>query len=55
LDKVLLTDITGRTLLSQNVAQKNTKLSVKELPAGLYYLQLSGKGGNVIKKITIQH
>jgi len=55
LDKVLLTDITGRTLLSQQATQKNTKLSVKELPAGLYYLQLSGKGGTVIKKILVQH
>ncbi len=42
----------GQVLLQQRLDNTDTKVNVKILPAGLYYLTLKGKSGNMVKKFV---
>lgn len=52
---IQLIDVTGRIILSQSSVTKNSSISIKQVPDGLYYLRLSAKANTVIKKIVVQH
>jgi len=52
---IQLIDVTGRIILSQSSATKNSSISIKQVPDGIYYLRLSAKANTVMKKIVVQH
>ncbi len=47
-----VTNTMGQLLLQQAVIGTETKLNVKLLPAGLYYVMLRGEGGSVVRKVV---
>jgi len=51
---IQLIDITGKTVQSiKNITSNTINISKNKLPAGIYYLQLSGENSVDIKKLTI--
>lgn len=51
---IQLIDITGKTVQSiKNITSNTLNISKNKLPAGIYYLQLSGENSFDIKKLTI--
>lgn len=56
INQLKLTNTIGQVVLLDNFSfeESNIKINVNHLPKGLYILSLSGKKGEVIKKINIQ-
>ena len=47
-----ITDNVGQVLLSQHLAESATKVNVKDLPAGMYYVTMKGDTGTITKKFV---
>lgn len=54
--KLIIMDITGKTLLEKNVSlqkeQNSISLDVKDLSKGIYFIEILSEYGNTIKKIS---
>ncbi len=48
----VITDEVGQVLIQQNLFAQQTKVNIKTLPAGLYYITLKGNNGTVVKKFV---
>lgn len=53
--QLLITDMQGRTVLSQFLYDDNTQLSTHQLQAGIYALQVTVNGGTATQKLVISH
>ena len=47
-----VTNSFGQLLMQDKITQTQTKVNVKSLPAGLYYISLRGEHGTVVKKLV---
>jgi hypothetical protein len=46
-----ISNMMGQILLQQPLYTSPTKVNVRLLPAGLYYITLTGQHGNIVKKV----
>lgn len=51
---IIITDITGKIVLQQPVQTAQQQLSLSEIPAGLYFVQLTAGGYSNIQKLLIR-
>lgn len=49
-----LTDVTGRTVLTENVNSYQTRLDVSHLPKGIYFVTIKNSETQVTKKLVIE-
>mgnify|MGYP003339706370 CR=1 FL=1 len=47
-----ITNAIGTELMQQEVTAADTKVDVKELPAGVYYITLKSENGDVVRKFV---
>jgi len=52
---ILVTDLTGRTVASTQVAARQADLHLQQLPAGMYLLNATNNGVRYTSVISIQH
>jgi hypothetical protein len=48
----VITNQVGQQLIQQHLANTGTKVNIKELPAGVYYMTLKGDNGTAVKKFV---
>jgi len=53
-DKAVITDLTGKVLKSSTLSSASEQLSVEELEAGVYLLQLNGAKGSELLRIIVK-
>lgn len=53
--QISIMDVSGKSLINQDIYSDKTKIDVSTLSTGLYFVQLASGKGSSIKKIFIQH
>jgi uncharacterized repeat protein (TIGR03803 family) len=53
IEKVIVRDLLGRTLFSANNPEEGYRFSL-DLPEGAYFVQISGKDSNIIRKMIVR-
>lgn len=54
-DQFFLSDLSGRIIFSGIITSDNTLVDVINIPSGIYFVSLTGKGLNSIEKLIICH
>jgi hypothetical protein len=49
---VCITNSVGAEAMRQPISAGETRLNIKGLPAGVYYIRLTGAGSSVVKKFV---
>ncbi len=49
---VIISNSMGTTVLQQDIHNAQTKLNIKALPAGIYYIKMTGAGSSVVRRFV---
>ncbi len=51
-DNLVITNTMGQNMITQKLNSLQTTISMKDLPAGVYFIRLSGEGGSLVKQFV---